>query len=163
MNKSTAHKIPFVILLILIGLTLVAPFLVSAQTLPDTHTTPLPKIWDPLDLGDQLLVCTGTVSSYQLYNCEDICDLVYQVIWIVYLAITWVIWAIAPLSFVAGGIMYMFAGANPSMETTAKAILKGAVIGVAIVLSSYLIINTVVTFFHISGIGGFGTSACTIQ
>jgi hypothetical protein len=37
------------------------------------------------------------------------------------------------------------------------------VIGVAIVLCAYIIINTVVMFFNITGVGGFnGTAACSV-
>ena len=156
-------RIPFAVFLALIVATLAAPFFVSAQTTPDVYATPLPQIANPKDLGDQLLVCTGTVSSSRLYNCGDLCDLIYQVVWIVYLAIVWVVWAIAPISFIAGGIMYMLAGANPGMEGNAKKVLTGAVIGVVIVLCAYIIVNTIVTFFHIGGVGGFGTSACQIK
>jgi hypothetical protein len=164
MSKSLIRKIPFILILALISFGLAAPFFASAQTLPDTESTPLPNVWDPMQLGDQLLVCTGSpAGSVYVRPCQDLCDLIYQVVWIIYLAIVWVIWVIAPMSFVAGGIMYMLAGANPGMESTAKSVLKGAVIGVAIVLCSYIIINTVVVFFHITGVGGFSGSACSVS
>jgi hypothetical protein len=166
MSHSLIRKLPLVAFLAFVMFSLVVPFFASAQTVPDTQDNPLPKIWNPSDLGDQLLVCTGNTSgSVYVRPCQDLCDLVYQIVWIVCIAITWVIWVIAPISFIAGGIMYMLAGANPGTESKAKDVLKGAVIGVAIVLCSFIIINTVVSFFGIAKIGGFspGTAACSVQ
>ena len=97
--------------------------------------------------------------------CGNLCDLISQFINIIYIAIAWVIWIIAPIAFIAGGIMYMLAGANPGMESTAKKALTGTVIGVVIVLCAYVIIFTFVKFLGIANIGGFSPNspACTIK
>lgn len=87
------------------------------------------------------------------------------IVYDLYIAIAFVIWIILPISFVAGGIMYMLGGANPGLLATAKNTLKGAVIGALIVLCSYLLVSTFVTFMKISNIGGFSSgsnSVCTL-
>jgi hypothetical protein len=59
--------------------------------------------------------------------------------------------------------MILLGGANPGMLESGKKALTGTIIGLVIVLCSYLIVNTVLTVLNISGsAGGFGTSSCTI-
>lgn len=157
MPTSFIRKLPFVFLLALIAVTLIAPSVSFAQSLPN--------VWSPTSLQGPILVCTGANAAGGVLNknCGNLCDLIFQVLYIVYLMIAAVIWVIAPLSFVVGGIMYMIAGAKPDMAGTAKQIITGAVIGTVIVLCSYLIINTFVSFFQITGVGGFGISTCNVQ
>jgi hypothetical protein len=57
--------------------------------------------------------------------------------------------------------MIMLAGANPGMLESGKKTLTATVIGLAIVLCAYLIVNTTITVLGIAGIGGFGNNACT--
>jgi hypothetical protein len=129
----------------------------------------LPNVWSPTSIKGPLVTCTGDVAglntSSGLGPCTDLCDLVLTIVTDIYVGIAFVIWIILPISFVTGGIMYMLGGANPSLLTTAKSTLKGAVIGAIIVLCAYLLIATFVKFMSISNIGGFSTnasSACTM-
>jgi len=154
--KNFLYKIPAVLALLL----LVAPAFAFATV----AYTP-PSVWNPGTLGAPLLICAGApqADSANLPLCGNLCDLVSQFLNIVYIAIAWVIWVIAPVAFIAGGIMYMLSGAKPDLHSTATKTLTGTVIGVVIVLCSYLIIYTLVAFLKISGIGGFGAAACTIH
>lgn len=58
------------------------------------------------------------------------------------------------LSILIAGVMYMFAGANPSLDGKAKNLLKTTAYGIALIFGAWLIINTILTFSGISGIQG---------
>jgi hypothetical protein len=129
----------------------------------------MPSVWDPTVLQGPFVSCSGNVAeltnageSSGLGPCSDLCDLVVTILADIYIAIAFVIWIILPISFVAGGIMYMLGGANPSLLEKAKSTLKGAVIGALIVLCAYLLVSTFVTFMKISNIGGFSTGANSV-
>ena len=150
--------LPLVLTLLVFSFVSIAlPYVASANTNPINS-----DIWKPQILAGPLLLCTGgpTTSGSSMPSCSNLCDLIAQFLNVIYFAIGFVIWVIAPISVAAGGIMYMLAGANPNMESTAKSILKGVVFGIVIVLCSYLIISGVVAAFNITGIGGFGSPAC---
>jgi hypothetical protein len=55
----------------------------------------------------------------------------------------------------------MVSGARPEMLSTGKRVLTSTVIGLVIVLCSYLLVNTVISVLGITGVGGFNTSACS--
>ena len=151
MKSSLLRKLPFILILFAI----ICPYFVFAQSLPN--------VWSPASLKGPIVVCTGAgpVEGSLGRNCQNLCDLVFQFATIVYLLIAAVIWVIAPIAFVTGGIMYMFAGANPGLASTARKALTGTVIGVVIVLCAYIIIATFLHFLGIGGVGGFnGASIC---
>jgi hypothetical protein len=132
------------------------PLLASAQSLPD--------VWNPASIKGPLVTCTGDVAGIDqnpagLNPCQSLCDLVRTVVSDIYIGIAFIIWIILPISFIAGGIMYMLGGANPGLLTSAKSTLKGAVIGTIIVLCAYLLIATFVQFMRISNIGGFSSNS----
>jgi hypothetical protein len=120
----------------------------------------LPNVWNPGSIQGPLVTCTGNIigagGAVNTNACTNLGDLVCTVTSDIYVGIAFVIWIILPISFVAGGIMYMLAGANPGLLGKAKSTLMGAVIGAIIVLCSYLLIATFVHFMNISNIGGFG-------
>jgi hypothetical protein len=71
------------------------------------------------------------------------------------------IFIIAPVSFLVGAIMLMISGASPEMLGRGKKVLTGAVVGIVIVLCSYLIVSTFLKVFNVTDIGGFGGATCT--
>jgi hypothetical protein len=71
------------------------------------------------------------------------------------------IFILAPIMVVVGGVMILMAGANPGMLESGKKAITAAVVGLIIVLCAYLIVNTFITVLSITGVGGFGTSACS--
>jgi hypothetical protein len=126
-----------------------------------------PDVWNISILKGPFLTCSGDSnaandSSTYAYTCHNLCDLVENIVWDIYVAMAYVIWIILPISFITGGIMYMLGGANPGLIETAKKTLWGAFIGAIIVLCAYLLIATFLKFMKITGIGGFGTPTCTI-
>ena len=159
MNIFTKKNILIGTLALAIILAVAVPyFALAASKAPKT------KIWSPSILKGPLITCTGDGTGQAgLQACQNLCDLVSTIINIIYFLIGVVLWVIVPILVTVGGVMYMVAGANHEMLGTAKKTITGAVIGLVIVLCSWLIINTFVTFFGITGIGGFGSnSSCTV-
>lgn len=58
--------------------------------------------------------------------------------------------SLALLAFVAGGLMMMLSAGNPEWVTRGKQTLIGAIIGLAIVFTSYMIIQLIFTSLGIS-------------
>jgi hypothetical protein len=57
-----------------------------------------------------------------------------------------IIFPLAVLMFVIGGVMFLTAGGDPGKIGGAKKILTAVVIGLAIILAAWLIVGTVITF-----------------
>jgi hypothetical protein len=160
-------------LLLVAVILLVLPTVAGADSKP-----PDMNVWNPSILSGPLLTCTGPgfhwvapSSATSAYStainpqpgfpiCSNLTDLESTFLNIIYFGIGLVIWILAPIAFVIGGVMYMLAGANPGLESTAKKALKGTLIGVVIVLCAYAIISTFVSCLGITGVGGFGINAC---
>lgn len=167
-----------IVWILIVGCFVALPiFSFAAQSGSNTVNYTAPPLW-PTGFWGPLVWCTG--SSLQVANptpsptpgtagqtpptCNNLCDLIGTFINIIYLAISIAIFIAAPLMVAVGGIMIMFSGANPGMLETGKKVLTGAVIGVAIVLCSYLIVNTVLWALNITSIGGFNGNSlsCSI-
>jgi hypothetical protein len=161
-SKKTLAKITLVFI---VGSSLMLPIVVAAST-GGTYSTP--SLW-PTGFWGPLVSCTGnyipnaTNSDGSPVNaCQNLCDLIGTFINIIIFGMSIAIFIVMPISFLVGAIMIMVSGANPGLLQSGKKVLWGVVIGLAIVLCSYLIVNTFVTVLGITGIGGFGTSACTL-
>src|SRR5579864_4065902 len=125
MKKSLAIFIIAFSLLTIFAL----PHFAAAQT-----AYKAPTLW-PTGYWGPLLSCTGNgVGGMQ---CTNLCDLIGTFINIIYFIITICFFVIAPILFLIGGIMIMTAGANPEMLSKGKSTLKGAVIGIVIILCRY--------------------------
>jgi hypothetical protein len=156
--------------ILLVGVSVAVPMVSFAAangswTAPNLFGNP-PGFWGPI------VWCTGNYLANPQYvgnthpaTCNNLCDLIETVINVVYLLMSIAIFVIAPILVVWGGIMIMFAGANPGTLETGKKILLGLVIGIAITLLAYLLINTVLSVLNITSIGGFngGPSTCSVQ
>ena len=62
--------------------------------------------------------------------------------------------ALAVVLFLAGGAALMFSGANEGLKATGKRIILGTVIGVTLVLLSWVLVNTTINV-----IAGFGVES----
>lgn len=60
-----------------------------------------------------------------------------------------IVFTIALIMIVVGGLMYFFSGASPAMLETAKKILTSVVLGLLIIYSAWLIVNL---FFSLIGV-----------
>jgi hypothetical protein len=131
-----------------------APFLSSAATQPSIWPT---GYWGPF------VSCTGNPYSDLSTNpptpnskfCKSLDDLIQTFLNVVSFGMTIVLFILAPIFFVWGGVMILIAGASPERLANGKKILTGTVIGVAIILASYLILSLFVGLLGASGIGGF--------
>lgn len=87
---------------------------------------------------------TGPYGSGSNAPCRSLCDLIQTFVNIIFFLITICLFVLSPISFAVGGIMMMASGANPEMLSKGKSVLLSTVIGVAIVLCSYLVVSTFV-------------------
>jgi hypothetical protein len=174
-------KIGAVILFVFIAGSLAALPLISSAAANASgnvaYTTP--PLW-PTGFWGPVVWCTGssiatanptpsptpgTAGKTPPPTCNNLCDLIGTFINAIYLLLSIAIFIFTPVLLVWGGVMIMLAGANPGMLETGKKILTGTVIGLAIVLCSYLLVNTVLSVLSVTSIGGFnGNSAsCSIS
>ncbi len=65
-----------------------------------------------------------------------------------------IVGSLALLAFVAGGVMWMLSGGNPEWVTRGKQTIIGAVVGLAIVFTSFMIIQLVFTSLGIEAAAG---------
>lgn len=145
----------------------IAPSLVSAATI-----TIKKNVWDPTILAGPLTVCTGNyitaasstawaAKSGTLPPCQNLCDLVAQIITILYYVMAVGIWIIIPIMFAYGGIKFMLSRGDPAKTSEARKMLTGVVVGVVIMISAYLIVSIFIGFFNLTNvIGGFGSATC---
>ncbi|MFA5359902.1 MAG: hypothetical protein WC349_03015 [Patescibacteria group bacterium] len=88
--------------------------------------------------------CTSTnCGGYTLNDMANVAITVSQFI-------LGIVGSLALLAFVAGGLMMMLSAGNPEWVTRGKQTLIGAVIGLAIVFTSYAIIQLVFTALGIT-------------
>ena len=146
------------LLIFIVGTSVILPVISFASSGGTAYKTP--SLW-PTGYWGPIVWCTGDYLTGTANNqvagptgqpaaCTNLCDLVGTFINIIYLAMSIAIFIIAPILFVWGGITIMFAGANPGSLETGKKILTGTLIGLAIVLCSYLIVNTVLSVLNIT-------------
>jgi len=119
----------------------------------------------PTGYWGPLVSCTGNGNSSVAggYTCTSLCDLIQTAENVIYFGISVVVFILTPILIAWGGIMFMFSRGKPEGITKARNILTGAVIGLLIALCAWLIVNTFVTVLGLTGVGGFGTAACTLQ
>jgi hypothetical protein len=133
-----------------VGLVLF-PLIASAAAMPNLWPS---GYWAP----NGLVSCTGDYISAQLSGatpCTSLLDLIQTILNITAFMMSIAIFIVMPVLLVYGAVLIMMGGANPDMLSTGKKVLLGTVIGLAIILCSYLIISEIVSVFKISGLGGF--------
>lgn len=129
----------------------------SAASLP-----PNEQIWNPTILKGPLVTCTGLGGPGNIPACQNLCDMVSTFTNVVYFGIGVVIWILVPIFVAWGGVQLLISRGNPAGISTGKKIITGTVIGLIIVLAAYLIVLTFVSVMGITGIGGFGSSTCSV-
>ena len=58
---------------------------------------------------------------------------------------TGVVFIVAVLMLVVGGVMYFLGGANPAMVAKAKGTMTSVVIGLVIILCAWVVVNTIIS------------------
>ncbi len=106
-----------------------------------------PSLW-PDGYWGPILSCTGSElvntgrTDQELKQCKSFCDLLKTGQNAVYFGMTLVLFLAVPVLLVVGGIMIIFAGANPGLFTQGKKIITGTVVGLMLTLGSFIIVNT---------------------
>jgi hypothetical protein len=128
MNKKTLLKIGLVVFLILLAFVQVAPAVLAAN----------PGAVRPPDVG-----LPGSSTS-------SISNTIVSVIKNILLPLAGII---AVLFIIIGGYQYMTSGANEELAESGKKTLQNSIIGLVIVILSYIIVNVVINAVFCSGSG----------
>jgi hypothetical protein len=168
-TKKTLAKI---LLVFIIATSAMLPLVSFASFGGTPYSTP--SLW-PTGYWGPIVWCTGdyltgtagkqiALPTGQPAACTNLCDLIGTFINVIYLLMSIALFFIAPILMVWGGVTIMFAGANPGSLETGKKILLGTVVGIVIVLCSYLLINTVLGALSVTAVGGFNgnPNTCSI-
>ena len=92
-----------------------------------------------------LVSCTGGTTSGTTNNlptCTSLCDLFKTGQNIIYFMMTLAVLAIAPIMIVIGGIMMLISAGSETQVSSGRKMVTGAVIGIAIALGAFIIVNT---------------------
>ncbi|MBI4085780.1 MAG: hypothetical protein HY433_00870 [Candidatus Liptonbacteria bacterium] len=95
-----------------------------------------------------LVSCTGGTTggtASNLPTCTSLCDLFKTGQNIIYFMMTLAVLAIAPIMIVIGGIMMLVSAGSETQVSSGRKMVTGAVIGIAIALGAFIIVNT---FFY---------------
>jgi hypothetical protein len=125
--KKHIVRIFAVVALGVAGVALIAPVFALAQASPSFWPT---GYWGPI------VICHGT-------EC-DFCDMLLTFQNLAYVLLSIGIFAVAPVMIIWAGVRIMTAGGSPEGVSAGKRILTGTVIGIAIGLGAFLIVDTVV-------------------
>ncbi|MCR4328031.1 MAG: pilin [Patescibacteria group bacterium] len=106
--------------------TLTVPFVASAQQVSFPY-------W-PSD-NNPILPCTGL-------DCVDLCQLLSLFQHLIYFGMTVAVMVIAPLFLIWGGFMILISGGSTERISKGKTILTSTIIGIAMALGAFLIVNT---------------------
>lgn len=108
-------------------------------------------------LAAQLLTCDATGTSTEFVSC-DLCDLI-DLINSVFVVAVGLLGATAVLFIVIAGFRYITAGGSSEQIEAAKRTLQYAIVGVAVVILSFVIVESALRVFGFTGTA-FGTIAC---
>lgn len=153
-RKKLAIAIPIIVFVVLPFIALVAS---AASRAPNE------AVWNPKILAGPLVTCTGTGGPNGLPACQNLCDMISTFANVVYFGIGVVIWIITPIMIAWGGVRLLTSGGSPGGQSAGKKIITGTVIGLVIVLAAYLIVFTFVHVLGINGVGGFGSTICSVS
>lgn len=108
-----------------------------------------------------LLVAAQPALAQPLVPCGDdpakpcqFCH-IFVLVWNI---VDFLMWQVAPplavLLFVVAGVLLLMSGANPGLRNQGKSMILGAIIGFAIALLAWLVINTII--IALTGSASFG-------
>jgi len=137
------------LLVLVLGVLLTAPVISMAASMPG--------IWPGGFWAPKGLVSCGGAGNGGTDNkpCQDVNDLIQTALNVIAFGMTLALFVAAPILIAWGGLMILISGGSPDKIGSGKKILTGTVIGIVIILCSYLAIYTLVSILGITGIGGF--------
>ena len=98
--------------------------------------------------------CEGTANQYFI-PCQP-CHIFIMIDSIIDFILLTIVPPIATIIFIAGGVSFYLAGANPGQFQKAKSVLTAAIIGLVIIYTSWIIVNTTLTAVGVADWVGFG-------
>ena len=98
----------------------------------------------PLQAQAVPLVTCGLTPNDPCEFC-DIFVMVNGILKFLLLPPTGIVFIIATLLLTAGGVLFFFGGAKPEMLTRAKGIITSVVIGLVVIFTAWILINTIIT------------------
>jgi len=104
-----------------------------------------------------LVICGRDVDGNGIVDPQEECTLcdIFRMLQTVLNFIWWILLIIAPLFIIAGGIMILTAGIKPEQVESGKRIITGTLVGLAIALLSWTILNMVFNAIANQGSEGF--------
>ncbi len=117
------------------------------------------KLFRLLPLGTVALLLSATKTLAATTVPEEggfakLSDLVIVFANIVAIVATFAGFAVL-IMLVRGGISYITAQGDPKALTTARSTITWAIVGLIVILSSYLILSVIIGFVHVPGLGSF--------
>lgn len=111
-----------------------------------------------LAVSGSFLLANACLADVSLLNVSPVGDpSVPTLIGYIIKAILGIVGAVALFMFVYGGVMMIVSGGKPEKIQTGKSVLTWAVIGLAVIFSSYLLVNFIISGLT-KGSSGGGTS-----
>jgi len=114
-----------------LGLIILIPSLAQAGLVPCGHTIDDPKTPN-IDESQPCTFCDFFVMT------DNILDFLL-------LPPDGIVFIIAVLMLVVGGVMFFFAGANPNALQTAKRIITSTIIGLVIIYAAFVIVGSILS------------------
>jgi hypothetical protein len=125
-------------------------FAILAVLLPAVSFAALPKLSGPF------LTCSGAPApGSTLKRCTSICDIMATGQNILDFGISLLLFVIAPLFFVYGGILILISGGNPGLHSKGVGVVRMNITAILIVMAAYLIVNTFITALNLKQGEGF--------
>lgn len=123
----------------------------QAQAQPAAQSA-TPSLW-PTGYWGPILSCSGSPSTTEAINsklppgqkigtCWNFCDVVSTFQRLLYVAISVAIFMVTPVLLMIGAFRMFLSGGNPGTFKKGQSMIVDTAIGVAIILSSFLIVNT---------------------
>jgi len=112
--------------------------------------------WGPL------ITCSGNPGGTllpdgktKLPQCKSLCDALATLKNVIEFGMTLALSVIAPLIFVWGGAKVLVSGANPALRSEGMKTIRGVIIAVVLVVTSFTIVNTFLTLLNLKQGQGF--------
>ena len=114
-----------------------------------------------VSFAEGFVPCGGRGADGEIIRCElcHIFEMIDTILDFIILKLTPVV---AVLMLVIGGIMFLFAGANPNTLETAKKIITTTVIGLVIIFTAWIVISTFLNYIGVASWTGLGSGGWSV-
>ncbi len=110
----------------------------------------IPNTWSPEKIEDFKKLAEERCGDKsdplrQIYLHCQLCHFFVMIDGIISFVLIYIVPPLAVLMLVAGGLMLYFGGVNPNLLTRGKTLMKGVLIGLALVYGAYMIVGIILT------------------